>query len=90
MQESSKVLTAPELADFLKISRATVYRLLKLGQLPGFRIGYGWRFDTEAIYRLRMGEWQPSGRSPHQRDGYVRSKHHRPLLSPRTRQGLSK
>ena len=45
------VLTVNELSDYLKVHPSTIYRLLKTGQLPGFRIGSDWRFNVEAIER---------------------------------------
>lgn len=48
------VLTAGELAIYLHVHRSTIYRLLKTGQLPGFKIGSGWRFNTEAIDQWRL------------------------------------
>jgi excisionase family DNA binding protein len=54
MAESAKVLTVNELADYLRVHRSTIYRLLKKGQLPGFKIGSDWRFNIEAIDRWRL------------------------------------
>jgi excisionase family DNA binding protein len=53
-----KVFTVNELADYLRVHRSTIYRLLKKGQLPGFKIGSDWRFNVEVIdqWRLRQGE----------------------------------
>ena len=34
-----RILTVSELAEHLSIHRITIYRLLKNGHLPGFRIG---------------------------------------------------
>ena len=45
------VLTVNELSDYLKVHPTTIYRLLKTGQLPGFRIGSDWRFNVEEIER---------------------------------------
>ena len=45
----SQVMTVPELAEFLRVHPATIYRLLRKGQLPGFRVGSEWRFDRAAI-----------------------------------------
>jgi excisionase family DNA binding protein len=45
------VLTVNELSDYLKVHPTTIYRLLKAGQLPGFRIGSDWRFNVEEIER---------------------------------------
>jgi len=44
-----KYLTVAELSEFLQIHRTTIYRLLRQGKLPGFRIGSDWRFSLEAI-----------------------------------------
>jgi excisionase family DNA binding protein len=48
------VLTVKELADYLRVHPATVYRHLKRGRLPAFRVGRDWRFDIEIIDRRRI------------------------------------
>ena len=45
------VLTVNDLSDYLKVHPSTIYRLLKTGQLPAFRIGSDWRFNVEEIER---------------------------------------
>ena len=57
MSAAPKVLTVNELADYLRVHRSTIYRLLKKGQLPGFKIGSDWRFNVEVIdeWRLKQG-----------------------------------
>ena len=54
MLSDAKVLTASELSEYLRVHRSTIYRLLKKGQLPGFKIGSDWRFNVEAIDQWRM------------------------------------
>lgn len=54
MQSEAKVITVGELAVYLHVHRSTLYRLLKKGQLPAFKIGSDWRFNVEAIDRWRM------------------------------------
>lgn len=44
-----RVLTARQLADYLRVHPSTVYRLLRTNQLPAFRIGSDWRFNIETI-----------------------------------------
>jgi len=44
-----KYLTVDELSEYLHVHRTTIYRLLRQGKLPGFRIGSDWRFSLEAI-----------------------------------------
>ena len=46
---SRKYLTVAELSEYLQIHRTTIYRMLRQGKLPGFRIGSDWRFSLEAI-----------------------------------------
>jgi excisionase family DNA binding protein len=60
MLADAKVLTVSELSEYLRVHRSTIYRLLKKGQLPGFKIGSDWRFNVEAIdqWRLQQGAAQ--------------------------------
>jgi excisionase family DNA binding protein len=46
-----RVMTVSEVARFLKCAQITVYRLAERGQLPGTKIGRGWRFDSGAMER---------------------------------------
>jgi len=50
----AKILTVAELCDYLRVCRPTIYRLLKDGGLPGFKIGSDWRFNVEAIDASRL------------------------------------
>lgn len=50
-----KVMTVSDLAGYLRVHRTTIYRLLKNGGIPAFRVGSDWRFNTEAIDNWRMG-----------------------------------
>jgi excisionase family DNA binding protein len=43
------VLTLAEVAQFLRVHPSTVYRLLKQGAIPAFKLGSDWRFTREAI-----------------------------------------
>jgi excisionase family DNA binding protein len=53
----SPVMTAEELADYLRVSKDTIYRLLKEG-LPGFRIHHLWRFNREHVDQWRLAHGQ--------------------------------
>src|ERR1700680_4686080 len=55
---ANKILTVSELAEHLNVHRITIYRLLKSGSLPGFKIGRVWRFDLDEI-----GSWMANGKS---------------------------
>ncbi len=47
-----KVLTIPEVSEYLRVSRQTIYRMLRRGDIPAFRIGGDWRFNIEDL-----GHW---------------------------------
>jgi excisionase family DNA binding protein len=47
-----EIMTTDELAAYLRVSRATVYRLFKRRGLPGFRVGRDRRFR-----RADIDEW---------------------------------
>lgn len=48
-----RVMNVREVSEYLRVHRATIYRLLKLKRIPGFRIGGDWRFNVELIDRWR-------------------------------------
>ncbi len=43
------VLTIEELAAYLKISKSTLYKLVREGKIPSQKIGRHWRFRKAAI-----------------------------------------
>ena len=51
-KDSSQIMTVEEVADFLKLSKITIYKLVKKGQLPGFRVGNSWRFRKDKILEI--------------------------------------
>lgn len=44
-----EILTAEEVARYLNLSVATVYRLAKEGEIPAKRIGQSWRFRSDLL-----------------------------------------
>lgn len=58
---SNKVLTISEVAQLLRVHASTVYRLAKAGQLPAFKLGDGWRFNSEDVDRWRFARVPKSG-----------------------------
>jgi excisionase family DNA binding protein len=49
---ASEIMTANEVAAFLKVNRATVYRLVRRKELPSVRVGWDHRFR-----RADIDEW---------------------------------
>jgi excisionase family DNA binding protein len=47
MQEN--LLTTEQVAQYLKIDKFTVYRLLTQRRIPGFKVGNQWRFKKQLI-----------------------------------------
>ncbi len=46
------LLTFQEAAELLRVSRATMYRLLASGQLIGHKVGRGWRFYKTDVHKF--------------------------------------
>jgi excisionase family DNA binding protein len=49
VKRSTTVMTLQEVADYLRVTRSTIHRLLKRNEIPAFRIGRHWRFNVEEI-----------------------------------------
>jgi len=45
------VLTIEELAIYLKISKSTLYKLVREGKIPSQKVGRHWRFLKKSIDR---------------------------------------
>jgi excisionase family DNA binding protein len=41
---SDDIMTVREVADFLKVTERTIYRLAAKNQIPSFKVGGSWRF----------------------------------------------
>jgi len=46
-----ELLTVKELAEYLKVNPMTIYRLVKGGNFPAFKVSSEWRFRKESIKR---------------------------------------
>ena len=45
------IMNVNEVADYLRVAPATIYRLAQRGEIPGGKVGRAWRFQKEAIDR---------------------------------------
>ena len=50
--DSDVLLTFQEAAELLRVSRATMYRLLASGDLVGHKVGRGWRFYKADLHQF--------------------------------------
>jgi excisionase family DNA binding protein len=48
----NRLLTAAEVADTMRVSNMTVYRLIKSGQLPALRVGKSYRLRPADVDRF--------------------------------------
>jgi len=46
---ADEIMTVKELAEYLKLNFQTVYRKVQNGEIPGSKIGRGWRFQKSVI-----------------------------------------
>jgi excisionase family DNA binding protein len=56
MVRSNHWMSVEQLADYLSISKETIYRWLEKGTVPAHRVGKLWRFETNEI-----DEWVKDG-----------------------------
>ena len=46
---NNDIMTVKEVAEYLKITEKTTYRLTAEGKIPGFKVGGAWRFRRTEI-----------------------------------------
>lgn len=52
----NEILTAEEVAKYLRVHPYTVKRLAREGKLPGFKVGGQWRFNSKEINKLQSSK----------------------------------
>jgi len=60
LMEKDVVLTTQEAIEYLKISRPTFLKYIRLGRIRATRAGNGWRVHQSELYRfLKVGRDNP-------------------------------
>lgn len=60
LMEKDVVLTTREAIEYLKISRPTFLKYIRLGRIRATRAGNGWRVHKSELYRfLKVGRDSP-------------------------------
>jgi excisionase family DNA binding protein len=54
--ENDAVLTTEEAIEYLKISRPTLLKYIRLGKIKAIKAGKGWRILQSELYRFLKGE----------------------------------
>ena len=49
--DTSGIMTVGEVADYLKVTERTIYRLAAAKKMPAFKVGGNWRFSKADIDR---------------------------------------
>ena len=63
LPDTNQMKTVDEVAADLHVHRITVYRLLKSGKIPGFKVGRVWRFRMDQVR-----EWIEKPSDAHERN----------------------
>jgi excisionase family DNA binding protein len=51
VESGNEILTMKDICDLLRVHQSTIYKLIKKGKIPSFRIGSDWRFRRDRIER---------------------------------------
>ena len=56
LRENDLVLTTDEAIEYLKISKPTFLKYIRLGRIKAIKAGKGWRILHSELYRFLKGE----------------------------------
>jgi excisionase family DNA binding protein len=56
LMEKDMVLTTDEAIEYLKISKPTFLKYIRLGRIKAIKAGKGWRVLQSELYRFLRGE----------------------------------
>lgn len=57
MASDRQILKVKEVSEMLSVHTSTVYKLIREGKIPSFRIGTKWRFRTDQIEHWIAEHW---------------------------------
>ena len=58
-----QVLTVAEIADMLRVSELTIYRLIQAGEILAYKVGSLWRVDVEDLESYKQQQKARNARS---------------------------
>lgn len=65
-QQAPRFLTVAEVAELLRVSKMTVYRMVHAGEIPAVRVGRSFRVPQLAVEELLangVGDWTPDAQA---------------------------
>ena len=59
-QSMPRFVTVSEMAEVMRVSKMTVYRMIHAGNIPAVRVGKSYRVPTQALEKIvsTVSEWQ--------------------------------
>ncbi|WP_067779188.1 helix-turn-helix domain-containing protein [Actinomyces vulturis] len=63
-EKAPTFLTVAEVADMMRVSKMTVYRMVHAGDLPAMRVGRSFRVPERAVEQFLaagLGDWETEG-----------------------------
>ena len=62
-QQAPRFVTVAEVAELMRVSKMTVYRMIHAGDIPAVRVGKSFRVPAAAIDQMMgqgFGDWEQS------------------------------
>jgi excisionase family DNA binding protein len=60
-ESRSRFVTVSEVANLLRVSNITVYRLVQSGQLPAIRVGRSYRISEDDVDKYLAAQYTQAG-----------------------------
>jgi excisionase family DNA binding protein len=61
----SEVLNIEEACQLLRVGKVTLYRYIRRGEIPAFKIGRNWKFHREALIEWMKEQIQANSQNRH-------------------------
>ncbi len=61
IKSGARFFTVAEVADLVRVSNMTVYRLIQHGELPAIRVGRSYRIRAEDVDAFLAAQYQSAG-----------------------------
>jgi excisionase family DNA binding protein len=58
---TGEIMTTQEVAEYLRLTEATIYKLAQAGEIPAMKVGRAWRFRKDLIDEWFRQQSMPSG-----------------------------
>ena len=100
MESGHEILTMKDICDLLRVHPSTVYKMVRQGKIPSFRIGSDWRFRRDRIVRWMADQSMVSEETKREDEEVREQLRHvdmekqkkilKPLITPRVNKELAR